>query len=254
MPAFENHRSDCRRISPMSDESSRYHIAFNGEIYNFRRLRDAFSSDYSFFSSSDTEVILRSFQQCGEKTWSRLNGMFAVAVYDAKPGALFLARDHAGIKPLYYYHDQEKLLFASEIKALLASGLVPVKTDQEGLSLYLQIGYLPGSRTAYRGIQKVLPAEGLKIDSAGIHRARFWDVRDSLSNDENHQSFPVAAEELERLLLRSVEDQMISDVPIGAFLSGGIDSSMIVALMSKLAAEKVRTFTVGFSNMGYYDE
>ncbi|HSP06610.1 MAG TPA: asparagine synthase (glutamine-hydrolyzing), partial [Acidobacteriota bacterium] len=236
---------------PMSDESARYHLVFNGEIYNFRDLRAPLESRYTFFSRSDTEVILRLFQNCREHAWERLRGMFALALYDAQARELFLARDAAGIKPLYCYQDQEKLVFASEIKGLAATGMVPLETDHTSLLRYLKLGYFPGRSTPYRGVFKILPGEYARVTANGVAFQRFWNLREFAVRPNSQNGL---VEKLDSLLQRSVEGHMISDVPLGAFLSGGVDSSLLVALMARAHAAPVKTFTVGFSHMGYYDE
>src|SRR3989304_2604188 len=239
---------------PMTDQGSRYFVVFNGEIYNFRELRKDLESKYTFFSNSDTEVILRCFQEYGDQSWNLLNGMFSIALFDSHTRELILARAPPGIKPLYYYQDEEKILFASELKALFASGLITPQIDINSLALYLQLGYFPRSRTPYRAIRKLEPGHLAKVNPRGLQISRFWSIRKFLPERSIEGISGHANLILERLLLTSVEHQMISDVPLGAFLSGGIDSSLIVALMSKLSSSPVKTFTVGFSNMGYYDE
>ncbi len=241
---------------PMRDESGRYNIVFSGEIYNFRELRKQLEPSCSFFSNSDTEVILRLFQQDRDKAWPRLNGMFAIAILDDSKNELFLARDHAGIKPLYYYKDQDKFLFASEPRSLIASKLVSAEIDQEALSLYLQLGYFPAPFTPFTLIRKLPAGHSMKVSATGVDVHQYWNLPQlSPGRTESDSNIPGDPEqELEHLLLKSVEQQMISDVPIGAFLSGGIDSSLIVALMNRMAGSRVRTFTAGFSDMGYYDE
>jgi asparagine synthase (glutamine-hydrolysing) len=239
---------------PMTDEQSRYQVLLNGEIYNFKQLRRNLESKYDFFSNSDTEVVLRLFQEQKEETWALLNGMFAVAVYDSHTQELFLARDHAGIKPLFYHQSAEKLIFGSELKALLASGMVALELDLESIGLYLQTGYFPGSRTPYRAIRKLKQGECARITSKGLSTRTYWSLRSFLPGESSSITGPAAAKKLTELLEESVQQQMISDVPLGAFLSGGIDSGLIVALMSKVSTSPVRTFTVGFSRMGYYDE
>ncbi|MCI0416061.1 asparagine synthase (glutamine-hydrolyzing) [bacterium] len=233
---------------PMCDESRRFAVIFNGEIYNFRELRKQLSPSTPFFSHSDTEVILRLFQQHQENTWPLLNGMFAIGVLDEQNQELFLARDHAGIKPLYYYQDHEKFLFASEPRALLASQLVSADIDQDALSLYLQLGYFPAPFTPYAKIRKLNAGSCIRVSSNGVEIHPYWKIPSEIHVPEHPE------EDLEQLLLNSVEQQMISDVPVGAFLSGGIDSSLIVAFMSRIAGRRVQTFTAGFSGMGYYDE
>jgi asparagine synthase (glutamine-hydrolysing) len=236
---------------PMHDESGRFHLVFNGEIYNFRRLRKSLQADFPFFSQSDSEVILRIFQHFGLDCWKQLNGMFAIAIFDEKNRELLLARDHAGIKPIFYYQDDHKFAFASEIKALLASSVVTAEIDREALSLYLQLGYFPVPFTAYKNIRKIPPGCYMRIHREGIEIHPFWNIRNIRTDPKTD---PNQMDELDSLFNRAVQDQMISDVPLGAFLSGGIDSSLIVALMSKRSDIAVKTFTAGFTNMGYYDE
>lgn len=235
---------------PMSDETGRYRLIFNGEIYNFRELRAGLSG-YRFFSRSDTEVILRLFQDCGQEAWERLRGMFTIALFDEHTRELFLARDAAGIKPIYFYRDAEKLVFASELKGLIASGVVPSEVDATALAGYLQFGYFTGRCTPYRNVFKILPGESAVISERGIEFKRFWNLREFIARPAQQKALP---ETLEALLLRSVDGHMISDVPIGAFLSGGVDSSLLVAMMARNHTAPVKTFTVGFTRMGYYDE
>jgi asparagine synthase (glutamine-hydrolysing) len=241
---------------PMTEEHSRFQLIFNGEVYNFLELRRKLEATQTFFSKSDTEVILRLFKQQREKSWSELNGMFAAALYDRLTNELFLARDHAGIKPLYYYLDTEKLIFASEIKALLASELFQTEPHKESLAHYLRLGYFPSDTTPYENVHKLLPGHYVRIWNGGTEIRRFWNVRSFHTGAER---MPVTAgaspvEALDSFLVDAVQQQMISDVPLGAFLSGGIDSSLIVALMTRLSQQPVKTFTVGFGRMGYYDE
>ncbi len=235
---------------PMKDEAQRHILIFNGEIYNFQELKKQIEPHYQFFSLSDTEVILRLFQKHRESAWPLLNGMFVIAVLDNLTNELFIVRDHAGVKPLYYYRDSEKFLFASEPKALLASGLVPASIDNAALSLYLQLGYFPVPYTPYAAIRKLGPGECMRVSPSGCEIKKYWSIR--AVQTPKVQEDP--EEHLNHLLLRSVEQQMISDVPVGAFLSGGIDSSLIVGLMSRIAGSSIKTFTAGFSGMGYYDE
>lgn len=239
---------------PMKDESGRFAVMFNGEIHNFRKLRRELEHSYTFFSDSDTEVILRMFQKYGTNAWTKLNGMFSIAVLDNVANELFLARDHAGIKPLYYYQDEHKFMFASEPQALLASKLFPVEIDQNALSLYLQLGYFPAPFTPFSRIRKLNAGHEIKVSSAGVKIRRYWTLPEKIP-DQRFAQKEDQEQELERLLLQSVEQQMISDVPVGAFLSGGIDSSLIVAIMTRIGGgNRINTFTAGFEGMGYYDE
>ena len=236
---------------PMTDEGQRYRIMFNGEIYNFRELRRDLEQRHRFFSNSDTEVMLRLFQEQREKSWDSLRGMFAVALYDSLTSELFLVRDPVGIKPIYCYQDENVFIFASELKALRASGLAELEIDRDSIAMYLQWGYFPKRATPYKRVTKLLPGERARIDHSGVTYDRYWNLR-SLTGSIVAPASP--ADTLDSLLQRSVEGHMISDVPLGAFLSGGIDSSLLVALMSRKAEMPVKTFTIGFSRMGYYDE
>lgn len=239
---------------PMQDKQEQFHLVFNGEIYNFRELRKELESRHTFFSKSDTEVVLRLFMEQREGCWKILNGMFAAAIYDSGSHELFLARDHAGIKPLYYYADDHCLVFASELKAIFATQLVPNEINISAIAEYLRLGYFPGEWTPYKNIRKLKPGHCCKLTSDGIEIQKYWSAREIL----RERKIDVAPSQIENaldcLLQSSVEAQMVSDVPVGAFLSGGIDSSFIVALMSRLSKKPVQTFTVGFSRMGYYDE
>ena len=233
---------------PMKDEQSRCHIVFNGEIYNFRELRKDLESRHKFFSKSDTEVVLRLFTDQREGCWKILNGMFAAAIYDSESRELFLARDHAGIKPLYYWADDHCLVFASELKALFATELVPREINIQAIAEYLRLGYFPGEWTPYKNIRKLRPGHYCKVSTSGMEIQTYWSASEIL----REQKMDVAASQIEDaldcLLQSSVEAQMVSDVPVGAFLSGGIDSSLIVALMNRLSKKPVQTFTVDFAN------
>ncbi len=239
---------------PMKDEQSRFHIVFNGEIYNFRELRKDLESRHNFFSKSDTEVVLRLFMEQREGCWKILNGMFAAAIYDSESRELFLARDHAGIKPLYYWTDNHCLVFASELKALFATELVPREINIQAIAEYLRLGYFPGEWTPYKNIRKLKPGQYCKVNTNGMEIHTYWSAPEILRERKTDVAASQIEDTLDCLLQSSVEAQMVSDVPVGAFLSGGIDSSLIVALMSRLSKTPVQTFTVGFSRMGYYDE
>ena len=236
---------------PMSDEEGRYHLVYNGEIYNFRELKKDLEKRHRFFSNSDTEVILRLFSEKREATWNLLNGMFAVALYDSKTKELFLARDHAGIKPLYFFADDRCVVFGSELKSLFACEFVKKEIDSNALAEYLRLGYFPGESTPYRNIRKLKPGQSCRISTKGIEFHPYWNSREIKPFNHPSENYE---DTLDCLLQSAVEAQMISDVPLGAFLSGGVDSSLIVALMSRFSNKPVKTFTVGFSRMGYYDE
>jgi asparagine synthase (glutamine-hydrolysing) len=236
---------------PMSSDDGPAVLVFNGEIYNFRELRRELEArGAAFRTTSDTEVILRAYEAWGVECLPRLRGMFAFALWDKTRRRLFLARDRVGIKPLVYAWDGRRLLFASEIKALLEDPLLPRDLDWEALRDFLTLHYIPGPRTIFRSIQKLPPASYLVLDLGGLEAPepevrRYWDLH--FAPDPR----PSEAEWLEGLhwhLTDAVRSHLVSDVPIGAFLSGGVDSSTVVALMAQASAGRVRTFSIGFDD------
>jgi len=236
---------------PMSNEDGTVWITFNGEIYNHQQYRaPLISKGHQFRSLSDTEAIVHLYEEYGADCISRLDGMFALAVWDASRGRMLLARDRLGKKPLYYTMADGRLVFASEIKALLQYPGVARDLDIEALGHFLTFSNTPAPFTLFRNIRK-LPAAHLMIcDAAGNCRIeRYWSPLDGAGWDEA----PPEAESVERvreLLKRAVEKRLMSDVPVGAFLSGGVDSSTNVALMSQLVSEPLRTFSIGFDGFG----
>jgi len=239
---------------PMISPSGRYILAFNGEIYNFRRLRAQLEDEgFSFDGGSDTEVILAAFDAWGVKAaLARFNGMFAMALVDSESEQLWLIRDRLGEKPLYLYHNADSLVFGSELKALMACPVFERKVDPSALALLLKHNYIPGPSSIFQNTIKLPPAHYARFELGDISRApelrRYWspslDWDLSMTRDSLHQR-------LEPLLKEVIADQMISDAPLGAFLSGGIDSSTIVALMQSQAAQSVKTFSVGFDIPGF---
>jgi asparagine synthase (glutamine-hydrolysing) len=237
---------------PIANEDGSRHIIFNGEIYNHAEVRRHLEQKgHRYRTASDTETLLHLMEEEGPEGLNRLNGMWAFAVHDRNRRRLLLARDRLGVKPLYYAQAGDLLLFASEIKALVASGQVPCEIDSAALAAYLECQYVPGPRTIFKAIKKLPPGHALLADSSGIRVERFW--RPSFRLDRV-PSFPEAAEQLRALLLDSVRLRLLSEVPLGAFLSGGIDSSIVVALMGLASSQQVKTFTVGFQGEGWYDE
>jgi asparagine synthase (glutamine-hydrolysing) len=233
---------------PVFDEDRSAAVVFNGEIYNYRELRtELAAAGRHFVTQSDTEVIVQGYAHWGEGVFARLNGMFAVALLDRRNRRLVLARDHAGIKPLYYAWDGRRLAFGSEIKAVLASELVARDLDFEALAEFLAWEYVPCPRTLFRGIRKLPPASCWTLDLAtGTAReTRFWRLPDV---DERPASDEDWVDRLDQTLLAAVRRQMVSDVPLGAFLSGGVDSSLVVAAMGR-----AQTFSIGFED-GSYNE
>ncbi|HEX9853618.1 MAG TPA: asparagine synthase (glutamine-hydrolyzing) [Woeseiaceae bacterium] len=229
---------------PMKDESGRYSITFNGEIYNYKDIRaDLVKRGHRFNTHSDTEVIMRAFAEWGTECLHRFRGMYAFAVWDEHERRLFAARDLFGEKPLYYaVTGQGSLVIASEIKALLASGLLVPKLDLQAVDAFLAFGYVPPDRTIYENVHTLPPGHYLEWDDHGMRITRYWYSR----FDAQQMTLDDAAVLMRELLQQAVQRQMVADVPVGAFLSGGHDSSTIVALMQQETRKPVKTFSVGF--------
>ncbi len=240
---------------PMPNEDGTLWITFNGEIYNFQALRDdLLKKGHRFRSKTDTEVILHLYEEKGVGCLQDLRGMFAFALWDEKAKVLFLARDRLGKKPLFYYADQEKFLFASEPKAILQDPWVKVEPDLEAIHHYLTYGYVPSPFSAFQGIRKLPPAHYLLLKEGSIRVERYWRLsykkQGSGVGGRGSGEEALCQELLERLR-EAVKLRMVSDVPLGAFLSGGIDSSAVVAFMSELSSEPVKTFSIGFEEEEY---
>ena len=230
----------------------RYTIVFNGEIYNFRQLRgECQARGAEFKTQSDTEVILRLFEQLGEAAFEKLNGMFALAIWDSEARELVLARDRMGIKPLYYVHDQSASAFASEMKSLYLSGLVPLDYDTASLSDYLSYRFVPGPHSILKEVKKVPPGSLLKLKHGRVEIRPYW-IWPQPAPDRRPAS--IIQKDLEKLLEEAVKSQMVSDVPLGAFLSGGVDSSLITAFMAKNSSKRIQTFSIGFDAKSGVDE
>jgi len=242
---------------PMCNEDRSIWIVYNGETYNFREERKLLESKgYSFKSSSDTEVVLRMYEEYGDDFLLRMRGMFALAIYDKRPGPnrerLLLARDHLGIKPLLYARVGSAFVFGSEIKAILASGLVQKLIDPEALRLLMAQGSIPQPMTAISGVKMLLPGHRLVVQAGRESIERFWGLGLNRFVGYRARPYEQLVRELRSSLEESVRMQMVSDVPIGAFLSGGVDSATLVALMARMSAVKVKTFSVGFAAEGSY--
>lgn len=235
---------------PMGNEDDSVEIVFNGEIYNFPALRAELEGNgHQFKTRSDTEVIIHLFEDEGVAGFSRLSGMFAFALFDEKSQRLVLARDHFGVKPLFYFFDGHRLLFASELRALVCGlGYLPA-LRQEAVFDYLILQYVPGPETIFEGVQKLSPGGYLLADRTGVSTGQFFSLKPGAVL-EKEMSRGRAVEELRQLLEESVRGQLVADVPVGAFLSGGIDSTTIVALMKKIKGSGVKTFSVDFSALG----
>jgi len=229
---------------PMSNEDGSIWIVFNGEIYNFHELRDALiRKGHSFRSRSDTEVIVHLYEDLGPEALRALRGMFALAIWDANHRQLLLARDRLGKKPLFYFAGPSSFAFASELQSLLEDPSVPRVPDLEAIRYYLTYRYVPSPYSAFQGIRKLPPAHYLLLKDGQLRLNRYWTLHYA---EKSHEPEEVLSERLRGSLEEAVRLRMISDVPIGAFLSGGLDSSAVVALMSRLSGAPVKTFSIGF--------
>ncbi len=237
---------------PISNEDGTITLVYNGEIYNFAGIRDELTArGHRFTTHSDTEVIVHGYEEWGEAVLDRFNGMFALALWDSRTQTLWMARDRLGVKPLYYYEDGRQLLFASEIKALLAHPDIPRDVDPKGLLNYFAYGHAVAPDTIYRGVRKLLPGHTLHARNGAIRVSRWWDAA---PRGRTTLSEPACAEKLRGLLDDSVRLRLIADVPVGAFLSGGLDSSAVVALMRRHTSAPVKTFSIGFGGGAVFNE
>ncbi|MFB3058122.1 MAG: asparagine synthase (glutamine-hydrolyzing), partial [Gammaproteobacteria bacterium] len=235
---------------PMHDTSERYSIVFNGTIYNYPELREVLIADgYQFNSHSDTEVILNAYACWGEQCTEKLHGMFAFAIWDTNRQSLYLARDRMGIKPLYYAHTPGGFYFASNPQALLATGLCDTEIDPVGLHHQLSLhAVIPAPRTLLKGIRKCRPAFHLRVDSDGSRsESSYWSLV------AKRPALPLSAEEwniaIRDALMESVKMRSdIADVPVGVLLSGGLDSSLLVALLAESGVGKIKTYSIGFED------
>ena len=237
---------------PMPNEDGSVQVVFNGEIYNHRELRRELEGlGHNFRTQSDTEVLAHGYEEWGDDLPGRLEGMFAFAVWSERDGELFLARDRAGQKPLYVYDRDGLFIFASEIKAILGTRGLDNELDPAAVPLYLTYGYVPTPGTFYRSIRKVSPATILRLGRDGVVKARrYW----RLDFTPQRVSKTDAVHRIRDLTREAVRRRLIADVPLGAFLSGGVDSTIVVGLMSEMMAEPVRTFSIGFADDPNYDE
>lgn len=235
---------------PMSGEDQSVTIVFNGEIYNYRELqRDLEARGHHFQTQSDTETIVHAYEEYGAACVDRLRGMFGFAIWDARRRELFLARDRAGKKPLYYtLTPQGTLIFGSELKSLLEHPEVRREINPEALDAYLSLGYVPDPLSIFSGIHKLPPGHHLTFREGRISVRQYWDFRYEVVEARPEEDY---LEELRALLDESVRLRLVADVPLGAFLSGGVDSSTIVGLMSRHTARPVKTFSIGFREDGF---
>ncbi len=230
---------------PMSDSNREVFIVFNGEIYNFLEIRkELIKNGYKFNSKSDTEVIIYAYKEWGIDAIHRFNGMFAFGLYDKEKNLFYLVRDRLGIKPLYYTIFNNKLIFSSEIKSILKYPMFKKEPNLEAISSYLSYRYVIGEETFFKNIYSLLPGYYLKIEEGKISKVEYWDI--PIIKNKKDMGKEYYMKKLKELLIRSIKLRMISDVPLGAFLSGGLDSSIIVAIMSQIKKEKIKTYSIAF--------
>lgn len=234
---------------PMTNENRTIQVIFNGEIYNYKEIRNQLiSQGHVFHSHSDTECIVHLFEQYGSQFMHHLRGMFAIALWDTAKQVLWLVRDRLGKKPLYYYQDQNDFYFSSEITSLLCGLKYKPPIDLAAINLYLSLQYIPDPLTAYKGIFSLPPAHYLTWQDGTLHLERYWEINYEPKFSADKEDLKA---ELKEILSEAVRLRMISDVPIGAHLSGGIDSSIIVSLMAKFSQRPVKTFSVGFKETSF---
>jgi len=235
---------------PMTSDDGRHVLVFNGEIYNFQALREELrSSGYRFRTNSDTEVVLNAYRQWGSECVTRLRGMFAFAIFDTAAETLFLARDRTGIKPLYYYFRDGRFIFGSELKAILSAPIVPRKIHFPALADYFILGYPLAPATMFADCLELPPGHSLSLSKAGLTKRRYWKwCYDNGRSELKQQDVPAW---IESELTSTLREHLIADVPVGAFLSGGIDSSLLVSLIARQLKRNIRTFTVKFDEQEY---
>lgn len=231
---------------PFYSSDRRYVLVYNGELYNYKELKQELLDQYNFKTNTDTEVILASFIKWGRACLDKFNGMYAFAVWDTVDEILFVARDRLGIKPVYYWERESVLVFSSELRSLLASGMVPRKLNKDALSDYIQYQTVHAPDTIVKGVKMLMPGHFMVYKKVATEVIKYWDPVNKFDKDISKRTRLEIQNDIQLLLYRSVERRMLADVPFGAFLSGGIDSSIVVGLMSRVSSVPVKTFSVGF--------
>lgn len=235
---------------PMTDASGRYRIVYNGEIYNFRQLRQELEAGgVAFRTQSDTEVLLELYARHKSACLQHLHGFFVFAIYDEQEGTIFIARDRYGIKPLHYCHDQDKVLFASEVKSLLQYGL-DKQLDVTTLYTYLQLNYIPAPMSMFKGVKTLEPGCYLNIGRDGVKHGRYYTLE---NNHRTRLNFDQAVQHFQGIMEESVTNRLVADVPLGTFLSGGLDSSVVSAIAAR-HVDKLQTFSIGYQDEPFFDE
>jgi len=238
---------------PMKNSTGEVVIVFNGEIYNYRDLKAELEQQgVIFITQSDTEVILKLYERYGEAMLNMLNGMFVFSIHDKRTDKIFIARDRFGEKPLYYYHSSGQFIWASELKSITMIKPEIKKISKEALTLYLSLTYIPAPHSIYQDVFKLLPGHYLKINTVTLEKDihEYWDINPG-TKVQSDITYTGAQKQIRNLLFESVEQRMIADVPLGVFLSGGVDSTIIAAIMAKNTNQKVKTFSVGYANKRY---
>jgi asparagine synthase (glutamine-hydrolysing) len=234
---------------PLANEDGRVWVMLNGEIYNYVELHDdLIKRGHRFSTHSDTETIVHLYEEYGEQCFARLRGMFAIALWDSREHKLLLARDRIGKKPLYYAIDAKHILFGSELKCLLAADSLPRDIDTQALSDYFSLGYVPAPKTIYRAAAKLLPGHYLVASAKGVRVERYWDISFNYIENRSEEEW---CEILRQQLCEVTRMRLMSEVPLGAFLSGGVDSSAVVAMMAKIMRRPVTTCSIGFEEQEY---
>jgi len=238
---------------PMPSGDGNLWITYNGEVYNFREIRKELENKgYKFQSNSDTEVVLKSFQEWGKDCLEKFRGMFSFAIWDKRNQKLYLFRDRLGIKPLFYYSTPKTFIFASELKSILGFPEFKKDIDFEALSYYLQLGYIPAPYTIFKNTFKLEPGSILEInEQLNLKKTKYWEPKLYFLKDKIQKSEEEIIGELEELLKESFQYRLVSDVEVGIFLSGGIDSSLLTTLLQKNSSQKLKTFTIGFEEKAY---
>lgn len=236
---------------PMSNETGTVHVVFNGEIYNHKVLRSMLRNTHRFRGTSDTEVIVHLYEELGARVFEKLRGMFAIALYDTAQGMLFLARDHMGKKPLYWSVQDGTLMFGSELKALRAHPGFAKDIDLSALNKYFLYEYVPTPHSIYKNTYKLEPGTYLAWDGAMAHKKQFWRPTFAKPPTSSIPSLATSMEQLDEVLAESVRDRLVADVPVGIFLSGGIDSSAVAYYAARESGHQVQTYAIGFEEASF---
>ncbi len=237
---------------PMKSPDEKVQLVYNGEIYNFKEIRQTLEGlGHRFRSNTDSEVVLNAYLQWGKDALKKFIGMFAIAIWDARTNCLFLARDRLGIKPLFYYYHNKRFIFSSELKAIMAFNGFTKELDPDAIPLFFHYQYIPAPRTIFKYTYKLLPGHYLTYDGHDMKVQSYWSLPVRLGSTDMVSNEEESIVHLDHLLTQAVSDRLISDVPLGALLSGGIDSSVVVALAQKVNHSPIRTFSIGFKETGY---